>query len=181
MLTSGRRLENLLDREGQPMSALTVFTLSDVRGRNLAANTIGNVLRGAMACYLLLDARGIDLDGRVTNDELQSLGDMEDPARLCRRPLSRLDTLPRSDSGATFRLMSQERNGCRRQPDAPYPDLPPAACERTSEQASLALAMASKLGHAIIFPAEAIDARIPHGSSRDTLYQHTGLLRLQPH
>ncbi len=52
--TSGERLPVLLDRDGQPMFASTVFALTEVRGRNLAANTIGIVLRSVMAFHLFL-------------------------------------------------------------------------------------------------------------------------------
>lgn len=57
----------------------TVFALTEVRGKNLASNTIGNVLRAVMAFQLFLDARDIDLDARLADGELLSLGEIEDP------------------------------------------------------------------------------------------------------
>lgn len=38
------------------MFAPTVFVLTEVRGKNLAANTIGIVLRSVMAFHLFIDA-----------------------------------------------------------------------------------------------------------------------------
>ncbi len=103
MLGWGERLPILFDPAGEPMFAPTVFALTDVRGKNLAANTIGNVLRGVMAFHLFLDARGIDLDRRLDDGELLSLGEVEDLARLCRRPLTELDALSKADSDTTSR------------------------------------------------------------------------------
>lgn len=65
MFASGERLPMLLDRDGQPMFGPTVFTLTELRGRNRAANTIGIALRSLMAFHLFLDARSIDLDARL--------------------------------------------------------------------------------------------------------------------
>ena len=109
VLSSGERLPVLLDREGQPMFAPTVFALTEVRGKNLAANTIGIVLRSVMAFHLFLDGRGIDFDGRLANGELLSLGEVEDLARLCRRPLIELTALPSSSEGAALNVVSLEK------------------------------------------------------------------------
>lgn len=109
VLTSGERLPVLLDRDGQPMFAPTVFALTEVRGKNLAANTIGMVLRSVMAFHLFIDARGINLDGRLANGELLSLGEVEDLVRLCRRPLSELAALSRSSEGAALSVASFEK------------------------------------------------------------------------
>lgn len=109
VLSSGERLPVLLDRDGQPMFAPTVFALTEVRGKNLAANTIGMVLRSVMTFHLYLDARGIDFEGRMASGDLLSLGEVEDLARLCRRPLAELAALSRPSEGSDANVVSLEK------------------------------------------------------------------------
>lgn len=171
------------------MFAPTVFALTEVRGKNLAANTIGIVLRSVMAFYLFLDGRGIDFDGRLARGELLSLGEVEDLARLCRRPLAELVTMSRPSDGSAVNVVSLEkvRMGV---PKALTADLDPSvvasrlryirmyiqwlATERLSRH-GLAQPVASRLGDSTRFVADAIDTRIPHGSGRNTLGQREGV------
>lgn len=81
LLASGERLPVLIDGEGQPMFAPTIFAVTEVRGKNRAANTIGIVLRSVMAFHLFLEARGIDLDDRLASGDLFSLGEVEDRSK----------------------------------------------------------------------------------------------------
>lgn len=189
VLTSGERLPVLLDRDGQPMFAPTVFALTEVRGKNLAANTVGIVLRSVMAFHLFLDARGIDFDGRLASGELLSLGEVEDLARLCRRPLTELAALSRSSEGMALNVVSLEkvRMGVQKTSTADVaPDVAASrlryirmylqwlATERLSRH-GLAPSVASRLGDTARFVAEAIDSRIPHGSGRNALGQREGV------
>lgn len=189
VLTSGERLPVLLDRDGQPMFAPTVFALTEVRGKNLAANTIGMVLRSVMAFHLFIDARGINLDGRLANGELLSLGEVEDLVRLCRRPLSELATLSGSSEGAALSVASFEkvRMSAQRTSTAEVdPDVAASrlryirmylqwlATERLCRH-GLAVPVASRLGDTARFVTEAIDARIPSRGSRNTLGQREGM------
>ncbi|HMZ54460.1 MAG TPA: tyrosine-type recombinase/integrase [Nitrospira sp.] len=189
VLSSGERLPVLLDRDGQPMFAPTVFALTEVRGKNLAANTIGMVLRSVMTFHLYLDARGIDFEGRMASGDLLSLGEVEDLARLCRRPLAELAALSRPSEGSDANVVSLEkvRMGV---PKALTADLDPnvvasrlryirmyiqwLATERLSRH-GLAQSVASRLGDSTRFVADAIDTRIPHGSGRNTLGQREGV------
>lgn len=189
VLTSGERLPVLLDREGRPMFAPTVFALTEVRGKNLAANTIGIVLRSVMAFHLFLDGRGIDFDGRLANGELLSLGEVEDLARLCRRPLIELTALSGSSESTALNVMSLEkvRMGVQKTSTADVdPDVAASrlryirmylqwlATERLSRH-GLAPSVASRLGDAARFVAEAIDTRIPRGSGRNALGEREGM------
>ena len=92
VLTSGERLPILLDRDGQPMFEPTVFALTEVRGRNLAANTVGTVLRSVMILQIFLNARGIDLDVRLAAGAFLSLAAVADLDRFCRPHLNELAT-----------------------------------------------------------------------------------------
>lgn len=167
----------------------TVFALTEVRGRNLASNTIGNVLRGVMAFHLFLDARGIDLDARLATGDLLSLGEVEDLARLCRWPLTELAALPRLSEGAASKVVSLEkvRMGAQRvSPAEVDPDVSATrlryirmylqwlARERLSRQ-GLATEVTVRLTETSKFVPEAIDARILHKSGRGALSQREGL------
>lgn len=177
---SGERLPVLLDRDGHPMFSPTIFALTEVRGRNLTSNTIGNVLRSVMACYLFLDARGIDIETRLSTGELLSLGEVEDLTRLCRRPLTVLAALPCVSQGAgpAPKVMSLEkvRMGSPKVPSVEVaPDVAASRLRyiRTylqwlmSERQSrvgVAPSVAARLGDTSRLVAAAIDARIPQKS-----------------
>lgn len=171
------------------MFAPTVFALTEVRGRNLAANTIGAVLRSVMAFHLFLDARGIDFDGRLACGELLSLGEVEDLARLCRRSLSELAALSKSSQNTASNVGSLEKVRMKAQM-ASVVDVDPdvaatrlryirmylhwLATERLSRH-GLSTSVASRLGDTAKFVAEAIDSRIPHGAGRNALGQREGV------
>lgn len=171
------------------MFAPTVFALTEVRGKNLAANTIGIVLRSVMAFHLFLDGRGIDFEGRLANGELLSLGEVEDLARLCRRPIVELAALSGSSENAALNVVSLEKVRMRGQRTSTAdvdPDVAASrlryirmylqwlAAERLSRH-GLAQSVASRLGHTAKFVTEAIDTRIPHGAGRNALGQREGV------
>ena len=167
----------------------TVFALTEVRGKNLASNTIANVLRSVMAFHLFLDARGIDLDARLATGELLSLGEVEDLARLCRWPLTELAALPKASEGAASKVVSLEkvRMGARKvSPAEVDPDVSASrlryirmylqwlAGERLSRH-GLDPSVAARLGDLSKRVAEAIDSRILHKSGRGALSQREGV------
>lgn len=171
------------------MFAPTIFALTEVRGKNLAANTIGIVLRSVMAFHLFLDGRGIDFDGRLANGKLLSLGEVEDLARLCRLPLTELAALSSSSEGTALNMVSLEkvRMGVQKTSTTDVdPDVAASrlryirmylqwlATERLSRH-GLAPSVASRLGDTARFVAEAIDTRIPHGSGRNAIGQREGV------
>lgn len=189
MLSSGERLPILLDREGLPMFEPTVFALTEVRGRNLATNTVGGVLRAVMAFQLFLDARGIDLDARLENCSLLSLGEVEDLARLFRLPLTKLAALSEVDEQSAPKLVSHEKARMRVQRSLPDEVDPAVAATRLryvrayiqwlanerQSRHSLDPAAAARLGGSVQLVSQAIESRIPHKSGLGALTQREGL------
>ena len=189
VLTSGERLPILLDRDGQPMFEPTVFALTEVRGRNLAANTVGTVLRSVMILQIFLNARGIDLDVRLAAGDLLPLGEVEDLARFCRRNLNELATSSDMSEGTARRVLSLERVRMGMRPTVPAEVVPDVAASRLryirmylqwladerQSRRGLAPLVVARLGDTSRLVAEAIGARIPHTSGRNTFGQREGL------
>lgn len=166
----------------------TVFALTEVRGKNRASNTIGIVLRSVMVFHLFLDAREIDFDARLTTGEMLSLGEVEDLARLCRRPLTELPALFRESVAPASKVTSLERvrmGAHKTSPAEVDPDVAASrlryirmylqwlASERQS-RGSLTPLVSARLGDTSRLVAEAIDTRIPHKSGRGALGQREG-------
>ena len=93
VISSGERLPLLLGRDGLPMFEPTVFSLSEVRSRNRASNTIDSYLRSVMVFLLFLDLRNINLEERLRVGELLSLGEIEDLTRICRLPVEKIHSM----------------------------------------------------------------------------------------
>lgn len=91
--SSGERLPMLLGRDGLPMFDPTVFSLSEVRSRNRASNTIDSYLRSVMVFLLFLDLRNINLDDRLKVGQLLSLGEIEELVGLCRLPVEKIHSM----------------------------------------------------------------------------------------
>lgn len=110
---NGERLPMLVDTaSGLPLFDVTVFTLCELRSRNLASATIEQVLRALKVLFLFCDLQGISLDERLSEGRLLQLGEVEDLARRCRSSLDDLEalvlratTLHKSSSSATVSLL----------------------------------------------------------------------------
>ncbi|MGH8854609.1 MAG: tyrosine-type recombinase/integrase [Telluria sp.] len=177
------------------MFEATVFALTEVRGRNLATNTIGAVLRSIKAFQLFLDTRGINLDVRLNNCSVLSLGEIEDLARVLRLPLAKLATLSKvdmerdSNRKSELTLMSHEKARIRVRPN-PSTEVDAAvaatrlryvrayivwlANERRTRH-NFDTAAAVRLGSTVELVSKAIESRIPNGSRLKTLTQREGL------
>lgn len=189
MLASGERLPVLVDGAGQPLFDPTIFALTQVRGKALASNTIGIVLRSVMAFHLFLDARGIDLDARLATGEILSLGEVEDLARLCRRHLNELPALLGEKPDVTPKVISLEKARMSAAPPASKEMDPEVAASRLryirmylewlalerQSRHSLAYPVAERLGNSSKQVIDAINARLPKRSGRDALDQREGL------
>ncbi|WP_292980070.1 hypothetical protein [Nitrosomonas sp.] len=93
MLSNGERLPVLIDQEdGMPLFAPTVYSVTEVRARNRAYNTIDQLLRHLMAFHIFLDQRGIDLDARLIQGRVLDLGEIDDLVRVCRMPMADIVT-----------------------------------------------------------------------------------------
>ncbi|MDE1712307.1 hypothetical protein PWG14_06110 (plasmid) [Chromobacterium amazonense] len=115
MLASGERLPVLLDREtGFPLVEPTLYSVTEIRARNQASNTLEQVLRSILVFQLFLDLRHIDLDERLRQGQVLELGEIDELVRLCRLPVELLvaqltptpkrHTPPRVTSLEPFRL-----------------------------------------------------------------------------
>ena len=91
--SSGERLPVLLGQDGLPIFEPTVFSLSEVRSRNRASNTIDSYLRSVMVFLLFLDLRKINLEGRLDEGQLLSLGEIEELVGICRLPLEKIHSM----------------------------------------------------------------------------------------
>lgn len=189
VLASGEHLPVLLDGEGLPMFAPTVFVLTEVRGRNRAANTIAIVLRSVMLFLLFLRLRRIDFDSRLITGELLSLAEVEDLARFCRLPLTDLAVLSdeNNDKAPNVLTLEKARMGLQKALSAEVaPEV--AACRlryirmylqwltgEAMDRHGLAPSLVARLADSSRRVAETIDSRLPHNSRRNALGQREGL------
>lgn len=91
MLASGERLPVLLNREtGLPLVEPTLYSVTEIRARNQASNTLEQVLRAILVFQLFLDLRHIDLDERLRQGQVLELGEIDELVRLCRLPVELL-------------------------------------------------------------------------------------------
>lgn len=94
MLASGERLPVLVDRTvGEPLFEPTVYTVSELRARNQASNSIEAALRAVMILYIFMELRHIDLERRLQEGKVLGLGEVEELVRLCRLPMKELSAL----------------------------------------------------------------------------------------
>ena len=91
--STGERLPILLGRDGLPMFDPTIFSLSEVRSRNRASNTIDSYLRSIMVFLLFLDLRKINLEERLNVGQLLYLGEIEELVGICRLPVEKIHSL----------------------------------------------------------------------------------------
>jgi integrase len=191
VLSNGERLPMLVDACGQPVFEPTVYSLTELRVRNRATNTIDNTLRALLVFCLFLDLRKIDLKKRLEAAQLLSLGEVEDLVRLCRLPVERL-TLMLDDTRTTLPVapaVSLEKHRRRLRAESPTEIVPASAATRLrdirnyvgwlvanrSSRPGADDAYRSALESAREFVVGAIEARLPSGDSRGSLGHREGL------
>jgi len=110
MFQTGERLPVLCDRlTGLPLFEPTLFSLTQLRGRNRSTSTIQQALRSIMVLYLMLDRLGIDLKKRLGEGQLLDLGEIEELVRACRLSLkSNLQFLHRNADLTASKLIKIE-------------------------------------------------------------------------
>lgn len=115
MFQTGERLPVLCDRlTGLPLFDPTLFSLTQLRGRNRSTATIQQALRSIMVLYLMLDRLGIDLKKRLGEGQLLDLGEIEELVRACRLSLkSNLQFLHRNADLTATKLIKIEPIGAR--------------------------------------------------------------------
>ncbi|AEI75783.1 tyrosine-based site-specific recombinase CMGI-7 [Cupriavidus necator N-1] len=93
-----------------PLFAPTVYSLTQLRGRNLAANTIEQSLRHIIVLLLFLEQRGIDIETRFQEGRLVDLAEIESLANACSLHLADIDAAEGQKAGAKpARMPSLER------------------------------------------------------------------------
>jgi integrase len=91
VLPSGERLPLLCSRStGIPLFDPTVWSISELRARNLSSSTLKQALRAVMVLKLVLGRLGVDLDSRFDEGRLIDLGEVEEITRQCRLSLEEL-------------------------------------------------------------------------------------------
>lgn len=120
IMASGERLPVLMDtRLGEPLFAPAIYSLTQLRARNLAANTIEQSLRSIMVLLLFLEQRGIDIEGRLRDGLILDLAEIELLANTCKLHVADMVATPPAASSKPARVTSIERY--RKRPTAVGP------------------------------------------------------------
>jgi len=109
--TKGERLPMLVRSDGMPILEPTIFTLTEVRSRNRASNTIESYLRSVMVFLLFIDFKNINLEERLQDGHILSLAEIEELVEICRLPfvkihfrLSEVQVLPKQIISPVFSI-----------------------------------------------------------------------------
>lgn len=190
MLSGGERLPMLVDSTGQPLFGPTVYSLTELRARNRASNTIGNALQALMVFHLFLDLRRINLVSRLAAGQLLVLAEVDDLVRVCRYPVGRLTEMFDEAKKMTHLQSSSLEKNRLRQGLATDVDIVPASvatrlryirdylawhADRRLSRESAGSKIRSALESARQFMEKAINARLPSGNSHGLLGRREGL------
>lgn len=74
----------LLTRDGMPLWATTLDSLTELRAKNRATKTLEAHLRVLMLFYVFLDQHGIDLDYRISEGETLHMHEVDELIQNCR-------------------------------------------------------------------------------------------------
>lgn len=182
----------LLDSEGMPVFEPTVYSLTELRARNHAANTIESSLRAIIVFYLYLDLHKINIMERVKQGELLSLAEIESLVGFCRLPM---DDISHSCAEGEKVLPSPVTNSLERHRTRLHLNrrkevLPASAANRlrtvrdflawlslvqSSQQNNKQVSHVESLNMARHLIMEAINARMPAGCHRGYLDHREGL------
>lgn len=190
MLSGGERLPMLVDSTGQPLFEPTVYSLTELRARNRASNTIGNALQALMVFHLFLDLRRIDLDSRMATGQLLTLAEVDDLVRVCRYPVGRITGMFDDVEEKTHLPASSQEKNRLRQGLATEVDIVPTSvatrlryirdylewhADKRLSRESVGSEVRSALESASKFMVKAINARLPSGNSHGLLVHREGL------
>ncbi len=112
ILSSGERLPVLLNAEiGIPLFEPTIYSLTQLRGRNLACNTIDQSLRHLMVFFLFLDKYQIDMIARLKMGQILNLSEIEALTNFCKLHLGEILIANEYNEGSKkkMRVTSLER------------------------------------------------------------------------
>ncbi len=190
VLASGERLPVLVDtRLGEPVFSPTIYSLTQLRGRNLAANTIEQGLRHIMVLLLFLEQQKIDLDARFRDGLILDMAEIESLANTCKKHVAEMGLGSPTANARPPRITSIERYRKRSRPIGPKAIDAASAANRMRGIADYLswLAKAQLLKLPAVSPAflafeatrqlviEALKERAPESGSRNMLDARMGL------
>lgn len=190
ILASGERLPILIDtRVGTPVFAPTVYSLTQLRGRNFATNTIELGLRHIMVFLLFLEQREINLEERFSEGRILDLAEIESLVNTCKMRVADIVSTPSVVNAKPTRIASFEHYRMRPAPLGPEVVDGSSAASRMRGIVDYLSWLAT--GELLKFPAgspeflaleakrqlviEMLKARIPESSSRNVLDARMGL------
>src|SRR4051794_16694394 len=89
--TDGERFPMLIRRnDGLPLFAPTEFSITSLRPRNQASETIEHALRAIMLLYIVGGRYGIDVEKRIATGEFFTTAELDMLAREVRQPFKSL-------------------------------------------------------------------------------------------
>lgn len=89
LTSSGERLPVLLSRRsGIPLFDPTIWAVTELRGRNVASNTILQALRSLVFLLVVLDIKKIVLNQRLAESKFLEAGEIEEIVRVCKSTLT---------------------------------------------------------------------------------------------
>lgn len=88
---NGERFPLLLS-EAQPLFQPTAYTISMLRSRGVASNTLVANLRAILHLYVWASTTGVDIEKRLHGGDFLTLSEIEALSRACRNPLEYIKT-----------------------------------------------------------------------------------------
>ncbi|MGB3835076.1 tyrosine-type recombinase/integrase [Castellaniella sp.] len=112
----GERLP-LLTRDGIPLWATTLYSLTELRAKNRATKTLEAHLRALMLFYVFLDQHEIDLDYRISEGETLHMHEVDELVQNCRLQMHEAyqNNAAADSLSSGFRISNLER--FRKSPD----------------------------------------------------------------
>lgn len=111
LTSNGERLPVLLSaRSGIPLFDPTVWTVAELRGSNVASNTILQALRSLILLYIVLDRKKIDLHQRLTEGKCLDAAEIDEIVRVCKFTLTAtLESAPDKTTPPQKKIVSLEK------------------------------------------------------------------------
>lgn len=98
LLDTGERLPLLIERAtGIPLFEPTVFTVSQLRARNLATNTIIQAMRAIVVLHTMLAKNDIDLNRRLDEGKILSQGEIDELVGMAKKELASFTDLGKEE------------------------------------------------------------------------------------
>ena len=111
MLESGERFPVIIKETDEPDFYSTAYSVSILRARNLASNTMENTLRSILILNLFIDSRCINLESRFSSGLIFTIDELNSLIILCRQPASVISakkTPPIKNKNSTRRISFEE-------------------------------------------------------------------------